>query len=372
MNQQRIAVKRIIDTAVILVFSPLALTLASLTAVAIRATMGSPVLFRQVRIGRSEKPFELLKFRTMRDAVGPDGRPLEDRERLTAVGRFLRKTSLDELPQLWNILRGDMALVGPRPLLPEYLPFYREKEKARHSVRPGITGAAQASGRNSLLWDDRLRIDAEYAREVSLLEDLRILACTVIGVLRRDGVSVVAGDTGEPLHVVRSYPSDGGRVMRRLETVDAAVRVTWFADERVRRTMNVPRDITVDGTTEWIMRSRQDRGHRDYVLVNEADGAVVAMMGTRRAGEEPTVEIYLLVDPDQQRRGIGSSAMKTLMKFLRAQRDLSGAWLTVAPENAPAIRLYRKFGFTETDPENIPADPSRIRMSTNWEETDVE
>lgn len=368
--RQRIAVKRVLDTGLVLLFLPLVVTLSALAALSVRVTMGSPVIFRQTRIGLAERPFEVLKFRTMRNAFGSDGRALSDRERLTGVGRFLRKTSLDELPQLWNVLRGDMSLVGPRPLLPEYVPFYHEHERARHTVRPGITGAAQVSGRNALLWDDRLRIDAEYARGASLLDDVRILVNTVVGVFKRSGVSVVAGDTGEPLHVVRSYPSVGGRTMRRLETADAQLRVTWFSDPRVQRTMNVPRDITVDGTVEWIVRSRRDPGYRDYVLLDQADGRVVAMMGTRRVGDDPVVEIYIVVDPDLHGRGLGTSAMDVLMRHLRAQAGLAGAWLTVAPENEAAIKLYRKFGFTEEAGLTAfgPEDPAatRLRMAVWW------
>lgn len=374
IRAQRMVAKRVVDTGLVLLALPLALLLGGFAAVCVRVTMGSPVLFRQMRIGLDERPFEVLKFRTMRNAVGSDGRPLGDRERLTVVGRLLRKTSLDELPQLWNVLRGDMALVGPRPLLPEYLPFYRESERARHTVRPGITGAAQTSGRNSLLWDDRLRIDADYARSATLLDDVRILVDTVAGVFKRSGLSVVAGDTGEPLNVVRAYPSVEGRTMRRLETGDAPVRVKWFSDPRVQYTMNVPRDITVDGTIRWMIESRRNPGHRDYVLVDAADGRVLAMMGTRRSGDQPSVEVYVVVDPDLQGQGIGTSAMEVLMRHVRSQSDIAGAWLTVAPNNVAAINLYHKLGFKEASHAASSVrkqrDTSRLQMEVWWARND--
>lgn len=153
--------------------------------------MGAPVLFRQTRPGLHGKPFEMVKFRTMRDAMDAQGKPLPDAERLTKLGRFLRSTSLDELPELWNVLKGDMSLVGPRPLLMEYLDYYRENEKLRHTVRPGITGLAQVSGRNATTWDERLAYDVEYVRTQTTVLDLEILIKTIAQVIRREGVVVV-------------------------------------------------------------------------------------------------------------------------------------------------------------------------------------
>jgi lipopolysaccharide/colanic/teichoic acid biosynthesis glycosyltransferase len=150
--------------------------------------LGLPVLFRQRRIGLDARPFTLLKFRTMRDAVGTDGMPLPDADRLTPFGRWLRATSLDELPSLWNVVRGEMALVGPRPLLPEYLPLYSPRQARRHEVRPGITGWAQVNGRNAISWAERLEMDVWYVEHRSVRLDLKILAMTVGTVLRRDGI----------------------------------------------------------------------------------------------------------------------------------------------------------------------------------------
>ena len=158
-------------------------------ALAVWATLGSPVLFAQVRPGLAERPFRLFKFRTMTGAKGADGVPLPDQDRLTPFGRFLRSTSLDELPELWNVLRGDMSLVGPRPLLLEYLPRYSSEQARRHTVRPGITGWAQVCGRNALSWDERFRLDVWYVDNVALRLDISILLRTVGSVLRREGIS---------------------------------------------------------------------------------------------------------------------------------------------------------------------------------------
>lgn len=157
----------------------------------IRRKLGSPVLFRQVRPGKDGKPFEMIKFRTMLDANDEKGHPLPDSERITPFGRFLRSTSLDELPELWNILKGNMSLVGPRPLLMEYLNYYTDEENIRHSVRPGLTGLAQVSGRNATTWDDRLAYDVEYVKTQTFFGDLTIIFKTIFQVLRKEGVVVV-------------------------------------------------------------------------------------------------------------------------------------------------------------------------------------
>jgi lipopolysaccharide/colanic/teichoic acid biosynthesis glycosyltransferase len=159
------------------------------TAVAVRASMGSPVLFRQPRPGLRGEVFELRKFRTMREPRPGEERFASDADRLTRVGRFLRATSLDELPTLLNVLRGDMSLVGPRPLLVRYLDRYSAEQARRHDVKPGVTGWAQVNGRNALSWDDKLALDVWYVDHASLALDLRILGMTVARVLRRDGVS---------------------------------------------------------------------------------------------------------------------------------------------------------------------------------------
>ena len=163
----------------------------------VRRKLGSPVLFRQVRPGLRGQPFEMVKFRTMTDARGPDGQLLPDAERLTAFGRFLRSSSLDELPELWNVLKGEMSLVGPRPLLMEYLPLYSREQARRHEVRPGITGWAQVNGRNALSWDDKFKLDVWYVDHRSLWLDIKILWLTVRKVLVREGISA-AGEATMP------------------------------------------------------------------------------------------------------------------------------------------------------------------------------
>ena len=161
-----------------------------ITALLVKRKLGSPVLFRQARPGRDEKIFLLCKFRTMTDARDAEGKLLPDEERMTPFGAFLRSTSLDELPELLNSLKGDMALVGPRPLLVQYLPYYTEDERHRHDVRPGLTGLAQISGRNLVQWDQRLAYDVEYVKKITFRGDLTILMKTIGKVLKRADVAV--------------------------------------------------------------------------------------------------------------------------------------------------------------------------------------
>lgn len=163
----------------------------------IRKKLGAPILFRQTRPGLHGKPFRMIKFRTMRDAIGPDGQPRPDSERITRFGSFLRSASLDELPELWNVLKGDMSLVGPRPLLMEYLPLYSLEQARRHEVRPGVTGWAQINGRNTLSWEEKFRLDVWYVDNRSFWLDLKILALTVKKVFVREGISA-AGEVTMP------------------------------------------------------------------------------------------------------------------------------------------------------------------------------
>jgi len=159
--------------------------------------LGSPVLLRQVRPGLAGRPFEMIKFRTMRDAAGLDGQPRSDAERLTSFGRWLRSPSLDELPELWNVLKGDMSLVGPRPLLMEYLPLYSAEQARRHEVRPGVTGWAQVNGRNAIGWEQKFKLDIWYVDNRSLWLDLRIITMTVLKIIRRDGIAAEGSATME-------------------------------------------------------------------------------------------------------------------------------------------------------------------------------
>jgi lipopolysaccharide/colanic/teichoic acid biosynthesis glycosyltransferase len=190
--------KRLFDVVLafigLIVLSPVLLIVSLL----VRLKLGGPVFFTQTRPGLNGQPFKMIKFRTMKNGVDKNGNLLPDTERMTDFGQLLRSTSLDELPELWNVLKGDMSLVGPRPLLMQYLPLYSREQNRRHEVKPGVTGWAQVNGRNSLSWDDKFKLDTWYIDNRSLLLDVKILFLTVKKVIARDGISQVNNVTMEP------------------------------------------------------------------------------------------------------------------------------------------------------------------------------
>ena len=189
--------KRLLDIIISLIFILCFWWLYVVIAILVRIKLGSPILFKQDRPGLNEKIFKMYKFRTMTDAKDSLGNLLTDADRLTKLGRFLRSTSLDEIPELWNVIKGDMSLVGPRPLMPKYLAYYTEEEKKRHNVRPGVTGWAQVNGRNSLTWEDKFRYDIEYVNSISFWLDLKIVFITIKKVFKRQDISDFSDENKE-------------------------------------------------------------------------------------------------------------------------------------------------------------------------------
>jgi len=181
--------KRLLDIVIASIALVLLSPLYFYVAHKVKKNLGSPVLFRQVRPGLNGKPFEMIKFRTMKDAVDAEGNPLPDSERLTPFGKILRSTSLDEMPELWNVIKGDMSVVGPRPLLREYLPLYNKEQAKRHDVRPGMTGHAQVNGRNAISWEQKFKLDTRYVENQSTVLDLKIMLKTVQKVIAKDDIS---------------------------------------------------------------------------------------------------------------------------------------------------------------------------------------
>ena len=181
--------KRLLDIVIASSALVLLSPIYALVAYKVKKNLGSPVLFRQVRPGLHGKPFEMVKFRTMKDALDVEGNPLPDSERLTPFGKMLRATSLDEMPELWNVIKGDMSIVGPRPLLMEYLPLYNREQAKRHNVRPGITGHAQVNGRNAISWEKKFELDTWYVENQSLWLDFKIMRKTVKKVIAKDDIS---------------------------------------------------------------------------------------------------------------------------------------------------------------------------------------
>ena len=185
--------KRLLDIIIASIALILLSPLYAFVAYKVKKNLGSPVLFRQVRPGLRGKPFEMIKFRTMKDAVDAQGNPLPDSERLTPFGKMLRSTSLDEMPELWNVIKGDMSVVGPRPLLAEYLPLYTAEQAKRHHVRPGMTGHAQVNGRNAIGWEEKFKLDTWYAENHSIWLDFKIMLKTIKVVFIRENVNDESG-----------------------------------------------------------------------------------------------------------------------------------------------------------------------------------
>jgi len=181
--------KRLLDIIIASIALILLSPLYAFVAYKVKKNLGSPVLFRQVRPGLHGKPFEMIKFRTMKDALDEQGNPLPDSERLTPFGKMLRSTSLDEMPELWNVIKGDMSVVGPRPLLMEYLPLYNKEQAKRHDVRPGMTGHAQVNGRNAISWEEKFKLDTWYVENQSIWLDFKIMLKTVQKVIAKDDIS---------------------------------------------------------------------------------------------------------------------------------------------------------------------------------------
>ena len=195
--------KRVFDFAISLVGIVILLPFLAILSIVVRINLGSPVFFTQVRIGKDEKPFKIIKFRTMTDARDAEGNLLPDTERFTKFGDFLRKSSLDELPELFNVLKGDMSLVGPRPLYPKYLPYYTKEENLRHTVRGGITGLAQINGRALCRWKERFAYDVEYVKTCSLIGDIKILWRTFFKVASSQDIGVPSVTDEGGLHIIR-------------------------------------------------------------------------------------------------------------------------------------------------------------------------
>ena len=191
-------IKRLLDIIIASIALILLSPLYFYVAYKVKKNLGSPVLFRQVRPGLHGKPFEMIKFRSMKDAVDAHGNPLPDSERLTPFGKMLRSSSLDEMPELWNVIKGDMSIVGPRPLLMEYLPLYNQEQAKRHLVRPGMTGHAQVNGRNAISWEEKFKLDTWYVENQSVWLDFKIMLKTVKKVLAKDDINAEGEATAAP------------------------------------------------------------------------------------------------------------------------------------------------------------------------------
>ena len=344
-----VATKRVFDTVIVVALSPLLVMVSIIVTIAVLIGMGRPVFFVQPRIGLHGEVFSLFKFRSMKNDCDRDGNLLSDRERLTFLGKMLRVTSLDEIPQFMNVLRGDMAIVGPRPLLVHYLPHYSAREKIRHEVRPGITGLSQVSGRNDLSWEDRLELDVTYVEKASFRLDLWIIAQTVEKVVKRENATPIPGDFGEPLDIERGYPQSRNFRLRRFEYRNVPLRVQWFSDPDIRRYMRLPAGVTIDSTIKWLTRVRKEDCRRDFVVTSKDTGVVVAMVGLKQEAHDELPEVYIIVGPDYQGKGIGGESLSLLLAWVRSSQIWPGVKASVHHDNIRSLKMFERCGFVVTE-----------------------
>lgn len=305
------------------------------------ANKGAGAFFTQERPGKGEKNFKIIKFKSMTDERDSNGRLLPGKERITVVGRFIRKTSIDELPQLINVLKGDMALIGPRPLLPEYLPYYTERERLRHTVRPGISGWAQVNGRNNISWDGKLECDAYYVEHLSFWMDVRVLMTTFKNILGGSkDVNVV------PVGKLNAERADRKLrlIGRRLEESDLRLRVEWMNNPKVYSSMHYDIPVKIENTFNWF---RGNIGNDKRVdLAFEDDGMTVAfggLTGINRQNNE--AEFYIFVNPNAQKCGIGTQATNILCHYGFNELSLNKIYLKTNEDNIIAQHVYEKCGF---------------------------
>ena len=326
-------------SAGLILSAPIQLILAVLVA----AKLGRPVFFRQQRPGRGGEVFEIVKFRTM---IRPDPtrNVVTNEQRMTRFGSSLRSTSLDELPSLWNVARGEMSLVGPRPLRIEYLDLYTSRQARRHEVRPGLTGLAQISGRNQLSWDERLELDVEYVETCSLLLDFRIMMATFAKVLRKDGVTE-RGQASMSAFTGSAHPS--GLTERQLGEEHLELRVAWLFDDRISGGVSLGFVPDLSTTKAWFSRIQSDASRRDWVYLN-ASGEPVAMCGLVGVGTQEA-SLYLYVNPEMQGLGLGRRSMEMLIDRARAL-GVQVLTLETKSDNERARQLYSRVGFADLGP----------------------
>lgn len=322
----------IVSAAALVALSPA----LAIVALLVRTRLGSPVLFRQVRPGLNGRPFEMIKFRTMRDATGPDGHPLSDGERLTPFGAKLRSTSLDELPELWNVLKGEMSLVGPRPLLTKYLPFYSYEERRRHSVRPGVTGWAQVNGRNASPWDERFAADIWYVDNRSMALDLRVIASTVMRIVHRDGVVADPRSAMQDLDVERR----DRLVFRRLDPEELQAAGALFQ----RAYDPALFEHTIIASPHFAAFFGEVVGRSGEVVGAFRDGRLVGVFEARRTDDDLYLNNFA-VAPEEQGWGLASLLLDEFHSLAGGRPTR----LHVDSRNAGAHRFYLRRGYREVE-----------------------
>lgn len=311
-------------------------------SLAVRTKLGSPVIFQQRRPGKDGEIFTLYKFRTMLDMNEAKG-IVTNEQRMTSFGRRLRSLSLDELPTLMNVLRGNMSLVGPRPLRTEYLSQYSPQQARRHEVRPGITGLAQIKGRNSLPWEERFKMDVDYVESRSLRVDSQILMNTLFQVFRRSGIE------GDGMAAMSAFVADkpvDSLTEEPLSEEWLETRVQWLNDPGIREGITISFEANITDTYKWFESVNENLSRRDWVYLNEL-GEPVAMAGLSGVGT-PDLTLYIYVGPSQQGNGYGGMVINRLIYRARTYGGYR-LRIEVKQSNEIAMKLYEKRGFERVE-----------------------
>lgn len=306
------------------------------------------MFFRQERPGLDAIPFHILKFRTMH-AVDKNRGRVTNEQRMTKVGEALRSLSLDELPSLLNVLKGDMSLVGPRPLRTSYLPRYSSEQMSRHAVRPGLTGLAQVSGRNALTWDERLDLDVKYVHSMGMLLDIKILLKTIIKVMQREGVAAEGQATMSEFF---GPERTSDLALRALSVADLPVRVKWLSDPKIRAGITISYWPTEEDMESWYASAALDKTRRDYTAVDRAARHPAAMCGLTDIDGE-SANLYIYVNPELHGRGYGTQSMQMLVARAR-KLSLRSLRLETKTANHRARKMYERLGFKIDIEQSLP------------------
>ena len=307
------------------------------------ANNGKPFFF-QKRPGKNEKIFSIIKFKTMNDKKDAEGNLLSDAERLTKIGSFVRKTSLDEIPQLINVLKGDMSLIGPRPLLVSYLPYYTKRENLRHTVRPGITGLAQISGRNTINWDERLELDAQYVENLSFKNDLLIFLQTIKSVINRRDIVVIPGEMFTTLDKYREIEKMFKLKAKYFDKKDISTKVLWMNDKRINHQMFFDLPATVENTQKWFEHNIGNKNRVDFSFIT--NGSYVAMGGFTNIDHIANhAEFYVMVNPEMHGKGIGGKVSYWMYNYAFVKLNLNKIYLYTNKDNVSAYKIYERAGF---------------------------
>lgn len=334
----------ILSLLAVIVLSPFFLLFTPIVAIAMK---GNP-FFVQPRPGKNGKIFKMIKYRTMTNAKDENGNLLPDADRLTGFGKMMRKLSIDELPEIFNILAGQMSIVGPRPLLVRYLPYYTEEEMHRHDVRPGLTGLAQISGRNAMTWADKFDKDLEYVHNVSFILDVKIIIKTILIVIKREGVlQQGAVNMSRPFDIERKFYTlmeDEEIKIREFTLEDVAKKVEWINNDENNSYLHYDLPLDYDKTVNWFKNKSKNR--IDAII--EYRGIPVGLIGLLDLGGTP--EFYIVIGENEAKhKGVAYRASMMFLSAIKVSYNFNLIVLYTEENNISAQKLFEKLGFEKTE-----------------------